>query len=407
MKMLQDAVIIDFLRTPMSRSSTVNPEKDIYAKFRADELLGIVVKELIKRNNLNPKDIDDMLTGCAFPVGENWLYGGRNPVFTSDLPIEVPGMAIDRQCASSMSCLHTAAMEIMTGFSDIVLACGMEHMSRVPMDFSKNPGVVLNNKLIDYTNYPQFKKYGLDVGFSMIQTAQKLHEITGISREEMDAWAKRSHDMAVKAIDEGFFVGEILPIEVELADGTKQIIKEDVSVRRNTNLDAMKKIPVVSKGLTKEPQITAGNASPLNAGAGTMLVMSEKKAEILGLKPLAKIISMSWSGVDPSIMGTGPVPAAKKALHKAELNIDDIDFWEINEAFAVVALNAIRELKLDPNKVNVKGGAIALGHALGLTGIRLVGTLARILQKEKKTYGLATPCVGGGQGAATIIMRYT
>ncbi|MHA1341576.1 MAG: acetyl-CoA C-acetyltransferase [Promethearchaeota archaeon] len=403
MEKLREVVIVDFLRTPQSRSSTYKPERDVFINFRADELLGIVVKELINRSKIDPKEIEDMITGCAFPVGENWLYGGRNPLFLAELPYEVPAMAIDRQCASSMSCVHVASMEIMTGISDVVLACGMEHMSRVPMDFTKNQAVKLNQNLINYEKFPQFKKYGLDVGFSMIQTAQKLYEISGISREEMDKWGKRSHDLAAKAIKEGFFDGEILPIEATLADGTKKLIKYDQSVREGTSLEKMAQLPVVSKGINKDPQITAGNSSPLNAGAGAMLLMEKEKAESFGLKPLAKIKSMSWAGVDPSIMGFGPIPASRKALKKAGLEVKDIDFWEINEAFAIVVLNAIKELNINADKVNVKGGAIALGHALGLTGVRLVGTLARILKKEGGNLGLATPCVGGGQGAATII----
>jgi len=344
-----------------------------------------------------------MITGSAFPVGENWLYGGRNPLFLAELPYEIPAMAIDRQCASGMSSIHIGSMEIMTGNAEVVLACGMEHMSRVPMDFTKNLAVKLNENLINYQKFPQYKKYGLDVGFSMIQTAQKLYEISGISREEMDRWGKRSHDLAVKAMREGFFDGEILPIEVTLADGTKKLIKYDQSIIEETSLEKMAKLPVVSKGLTKEPQITAGNSSPLNAGAGAMILMEKEKAESYNIKSLAKIKAMSWVGVDPSIMGIGPVPASRKALKRAKLDVKDIDFWEINEAFAIVTLNAIKELGIDENKVNVKGGGIALGHALGLTGIRLVGTLARILQKEGGKFGLATPCVGGGQGSATII----
>ncbi|MBD3352333.1 MAG: acetyl-CoA C-acetyltransferase [Candidatus Lokiarchaeota archaeon] len=405
MKELNEVVIVDFLRTPMSRSSTHTPEKDIFLNYRADELLGMVIKKLIERVGINPSLIDDMITGCAFPVGENWLYGGRNPLFLSELPYTIPAMAIDRQCASSMSSVHIGTMEIMTGNADIILACGMEHMTRVPMDFTKNTAVVLNEDLIDYKNHPEYKKYDLKTGFSMIQTAQKLHEISGITREEMDEWALRSHNKAIAALDGGFFNDEILPIEVKQNEKQIKLVEYDQSIRRNSKLEIMKKLRPVSKGITQDPQITAGNSSPLNAGAGAAILMSKKKAIELGLSPLAKIVSMSWAAVDPSIMGTGPVPASQKALKRANLRVDDIDYWEINEAFAVVALNTIKELTINPEKVNVKGGAIALGHALGLTGVRLVSTLARILQKEGGTYGLATPCVGGGQGTATILER--
>lgn len=404
MNNFEEVVIVDFLRTPQSKSSPQNPDRDVFINYRADELLGLVTKQLIKRNKLDPKMIDDFITGCAFPVSENWLYGGRNAVFTSELPFTVPAMAIDRQCASSMSAFHIGTMEIQTGNAKCVLIGGMEHMTRIPMDFVKNTAVKVNEKLIDFAHHPQYKPYELDIGFSMIQTAQNLHEQTGITREEMDRWAKNSHDKALKAQQEGFFDGEIMPIEVELPDKTKKIINTDQCVRKS-ELEAMKKLPPVSKGLKKEAQITAGNSSPLNAGAGCMLLMARKTAEQMGFKPIAKVVSMSWAGVIPSLMGTGPVPSAKMALQRASLTVNDIDFWEINEAFAVVALNASRELNIPLDKINVKGGAIALGHALGLTGIRLIGTLARILQKENKKFGLATPCVGGGQGTATIIER--
>jgi acetyl-CoA C-acetyltransferase len=405
MQQLDDVVIVDFLRTPMSKSSPQAPEKDVFYKIRADELLGMVTKEILKRNSFDPKNIDDFITGCAFPVCENWLYGGRHAVFTSELPITVPAMAIDRQCGSSMSALHIGAMEIMTGNAQAVLIGGMEHMTRVPMDLVKNPGVKINEKLFDHAKYPEYTQYELEIGFSMIQTAQNLHEQTGITREEMDTWSKGSHDKAAAAIDEGYFNGEILPITVELPDGTQKVVSSDQSVRKNSDIEGMKKLPLVSKGLKKEAQITPGNASPLNAGAGCALIMSAKAANQWGLKPLAKIRSMAWAGVKPALMGTGPIPASRLALKRAGLQVDEIDFWEINEAFAVVAINACRELNIPPERINAKGGAIALGHALGLTGIRLVGTLARILKAHNKKLGLATPCIGGGQGTATIIER--
>ena len=218
----------------------------------------------------------------------------------------------------------------------------------------------------------------------------------------MDKWALRSHQRTAKALEEGFFKGEIMPIEVTLADGTKQVIDYDVSVRPNTTMEALAQL-----GPTFKPdgEITAGNSSPLNAGAAAMALMSKEKAKEHGLKPLASIVSMGWAGVDPTMMGLGPIPASRKALQHAGLEAKDIDFWEINEAFAIVAINAIKELGIAPEKVNVKGGATAIGHPLGASGTRLVGTLARILNMEGGTYGLATACVGGGQGVATIIKR--
>jgi acetyl-CoA acyltransferase len=233
-------------------------------------------------------------------------------------------------------------------------------------------------------------------------TAQKLLNQSGLNRDEMDKWAERSHLRAAKAQTDGFFDGEILPIDAEQADGTVLTVKTDQAVRANTTFEGLAQL---SPAYRKDHQITAGNSSPLNAAASSMILMSKEAAEAKGIKPLATIKSIGFAGVDPTIMGAGPVPASQKALQKAGLQAQDIDYWEINEAFAIVTLNCIKELGLDPEKVNVMGGGIAIGHALGATGIRLVGTLSRILENKGARYGCANACVGGGQGVATIIER--
>jgi len=238
--------------------------------------------------------------------------------------------------------------------------------------------------------------------YNMGLTAEKLFDQTDFTREDMDRWALRSHQKAAKALEEGFFEGEIMPIEVTMPDDTRQVIDHDVSIRPNTTMEALAQLQPSFK---PDGNITPGNSSPLNAAACMMMLMSSKKAKASGLKPLAKIISMGWAGVDPSVMGLGPIPASRMALKHAGMEVKDIDFWEINEAFTIVTINAIKELGIDPDKVNVKGGATAIGHPLGATGTRLVGTLARILGVEGGRFGLATPCVGGGQGTATIIER--
>jgi acetyl-CoA C-acetyltransferase len=401
---MEEVVITDYLRTAMSRSRPKEPERDVFNEYRADELLGLALRAMVDRSPFDPKDIGDVITGCAYQVTENWLYGGRAVIFNAGLPEEVPSMAIDRQCASGMSSMHAAAMEIMTGFSDIAIAAGMEHMTHIPMF---NEHIVTNPKWFDTQNYPEFAKYDLETGFSMIQTAQKLWEQneTKITREDMDVWSIGSHTKAAKARDEGYFAGEILPVEGTLPDGTKQMITIDQSIREGSTLEQMANLPPVSKGFDRDPQITAGNSSPLNAGAACCVLMSRTKAEELGVKPLARIVSMGWAAVNPGVMGQGPVPASRKALAHAGLSADDIDAWEINEAFAIVPLYAMTELGIQPEKVNIKGGGIALGHALGMTGVRLTCTLARILQETGGRYGLSTPCVGGGQGTATIIER--
>lgn len=394
---MNEVVIVDYLRTAFSRSRPRQPERDVFNCFRADDLAAFVIQELVKRTKINPEEVGDVITGSAFQLGENWMYGGRTVSLIAKLPITVPAMAIDRQCASSMSTIHMGALEIMTGYADIIIAGGMEHMTHVPMGV----GVTPSSK---FGQHPS--GYNAAVAINMGLTAEELFkeaaEKYGITKEDMDRFGLRSHELAAKGQEEGFFKDEILPLEVELADGTKKVIDKDQAVRKGGTMEAMAQLKSVFK---RKGVITAGNSSPLNAGASYVMLMSRKKADEYGLKPLAKIVSMGWAGVNPAVMGKGPVPASQKALDMAGLKAEDIDFWEINEAFCIVALWAIKELGLDENKVNVKGGGTAIGHPLGATGARLVGTLARILQWEKKKYGIANLCVGGGQGAATLIER--
>ena len=400
MSQARDAVIVDYLRSSFSRSRPRDPERDVFNSLRMDEVMAMLIKELIKRTNINPEEINDVLTGCALPYGEQWTYGGRTIAFLAELPFNVPAQHVDRQCGSSMSTIHQGAMEIMLGYSDIVIAGGIEHMTHNPMgpggpEFAKIPNPMLFSE-------PHFQKYDMITSTNMGLTAEKLCSQTDFTREDMDKWAFESHQKAAKALAEGFFKDEIMPIEVTLPDGTKKIIDTDLSIRGDTTMEG---IAGLKPAFIPEGQITAGNSSPLNAGATAMILMSRKKANEYKLKPLATIVSMGWVGVDPTIMGSGPVPASRMALKHANLEVKDIDFWEMNEAFAIVALNAIKDLCVDPSKVNVKGGATAIGHPLGATGTRLVGTLARILNIEGKTYGLANACVGGGQGVATIIKK--
>jgi acetyl-CoA acyltransferase len=400
---VEDAVIVDYLRSPFSRSRPREPERDIFNSLRMDDVAAMLVKELIKRRGIKPEEIGDVLTGTAMPLGEQWIYGGRMITFLAGLPFDVPAQQIDRQCGSSMSTIHQGAMEIMLGYSDLVISCGLEHMTHNPMlvpgvDLSKIK-VSPNSRLFTEKEY---KKYDIWTTVQMGLTAEKLFERTGFTREDMDKWALGSHNKAAKALEEGFFAGEILPVEVTLPDGTKKVIDQDVSIRPDTSLEALADLEPPFK---PDGQITAGNSAPQNAAATAMVLMSREKAKEYKLKPLAKIVSMGWSGVDPTLMGLGPIPASRMALKHAGLEVKDIDFWEINEAFAIVTINTIKELGIDPAKVNVKGGAIAIGHPLGATGTRLVGTLARILTCENGRLGLATACVGGGQGIATIIER--
>jgi acetyl-CoA acetyltransferase family protein len=397
---MEEAVIVSYLRTPFSRARPREPERDAFNSLRMDDLAGRLIQEMINQTKINPAEIGDVLTGTAMPVLEQWLYGGRSINFLAKLPFNVPAQGTDRQCVSSMSTIHQGAMEIMLGYSDIVISCGIEHMTHIPTlgGGDRQVPVEPNPKFVT----EEYKEIDIMTTMNMGLTAEKLFAETTFTREDMDKWAMKSHQMAAKAVQEGFFKEEIMPVEAVQADGTRKVFDTDLSIRANTTLEALAGLKPSFK---EDGHITPGNSSPLNAGASAMMLMSKRKATKLGLKPLAKIISMGWAGVDPTVMGKGPVPSSRMALEHAGMKAKDIDFWEINEAFVIVALYTMKELGIDPEKVNVKGGATAIGHPLGATGTRLVGTCARILNAEKGKYGLATACVGGGQGAATILER--
>jgi len=392
----REAYIVYFKRTAFSRVKREDPKFDVFYDMSGPTLFSKLLVRAVEDLGIKPDVIDHIIVGNALQGGDNWSMGGRIPVFLAKFPVHIPAMAVDMQCASSFDAIGIGAMEIWTGQADIVFAGGYEHLSRVPM--YNNPYILPHMELV--TN-PEYAMYDMATGYVMGLTAEKLAAIKGISREEMDRWSLRSHMLATKAYEEGYFKDEILPIEV-VKDGQKVIVDKDLSVRPNTSMEALAKLPPVFK---PGGVITAGNSAPLNSGASLVVLMSGRKVRELGVKPLARIVSLGWAAVDPSIMGEGPVPASRKALAKAGLRVEDIDLWEINEAFAVVTLNAIKELGIDENRVNVKGGAIAIGHPLGATGARLVGTLARQLQLYGKEYGLATACVGGGQGYAVILQR--
>jgi acetyl-CoA C-acetyltransferase len=358
-----------------------------------DEVLGMLWREIIKRNKLDPKEIDEAITGTANPLLENFTFGGKFPAFYGDLPFEVASEQVDMQCGSALCGLRTGVMSVACGYSDVVLCGGIEHMTHIPM--GGGGAIKYPDKLI---NDPEYKKIELMFSVNMGFTAQKLQEMAGISREDMDKFAVRSHQLAAQSKE--WLKGEIMPVEITLADGTKQMYDYDAAVRGDTTLEQIASLKPAYK---PDGTITAGTSSPLNAGATAMLIMSKDKAKKLGMKPIASFVSFGVAGVDPTIMGAGPVPSTKKALEAAGLKAKDIDYWEVNEAFAVVSLYAVKEFGLKWDQVNVHGGAMAIGHPLGASGIRLVGTLARILKEKKGKYGVATMCVGGGQGIAAII----
>lgn len=391
-----DVFLVHFKRTAFSRSRPNDPERDVFNTIRMDEALGNLIKDSVSETGIKPEEIGDVITGCAIQADENWLYGGRHPVFMGKLPFNVPSMSLDRACSSSLNAISIGAMEIMTGNADIVMAGGMEHMTHVPL--SNNQNVKPNIKLIVR---PEYAKYDMTTSYNMGLTAEKLAKVKGIEREEMDRFSVASHERAAKAQENGFLKGEILPLEVERGDDFVTI-DADQSIRPETTFESLSKL---QPAFVKDGKITAGNSSPLNAGASLTVLMSGRKLREYGLTPLARVKGFSWAAVDPTIMGEGPVPASKKLLEKNGLKSDDIDLWEINEAFAVVALNAMKDLNLDHDKVNIHGGGISIGHPLGATGARIAGTLARELKEKKKELGIATLCVGGGQGYSMLLER--
>ncbi|MHA1805046.1 MAG: acetyl-CoA C-acyltransferase [Promethearchaeota archaeon] len=418
---LKEVWLIDYARTPFSRSRPKQPERDVFSEKRGDELLAELLMKFfddkLADKGIEKKDVDEMSVGVAASIKENWTYGGRIPVFLAGFPITVPAFSIDRQCGSGGSGMHVGIMELMTGYSKCFLATGFEHMTRV-----RARDALPNLKMMDKKS--KFYRADLDMptAFNMLQTAQKLYEekIPRFTKEDLDKFGMRSHNLTVKNQERGWFKGEIIPLEGHVEGNIEEpmIVDRDMNARKST-LEEISKLPRLSKPFylkknggkkgyieregTKEGVITVGNSSPLNAGATSALLMEAKEAERRGLEPMAKIKSIGWAGVDPSLMGRGPVPATKMALEHARLEVDDIDYWEINEAFCIVTLNCMDELNIPEEKVNIMGGSTAIGHPLGATMIRLTGTLARILKEKKARFGCANACVGGGQGVATII----
>jgi acetyl-CoA C-acetyltransferase len=400
---MRDVVIAGYLRTAQSRSRPNDPARDWFHKLRADDLLARLLPEVLKRSNVSPEEVEDFLVGAAVGVNENFTYGGRYPIFLANLPQTIPAKFVDQQCGSAMAGIHIGYLEIAAGYVDTVLVGGMEHMTRnYGANLRAKEGSIRPNER--FQTDEALAHWDFTTATNMGLTAEKLFSQTDFTKEDMDRWGTRSHNLAEKAQKEGFFEEEILPIEAEQADGSIMTVDTDQAVRRGATFEGMSELKPAFK---PDGVITAGNASPLNAAATSLILMSKEKAQKKGIKPLATIRSIGFAGVDPTIMGAGPVPASRMALEKAGLAVKDIDYWEINEAFCIVPLNCIKELGIDADRVNVMGGGTAIGHPLGATGNRLVGTLARILEAKEGRYGCANACCGGGQGVATIIERET
>jgi acetyl-CoA acetyltransferase family protein len=387
---MPEAVIVSAVRTAIGRAG-----KGSLKELRADDLAAIPVRAAVERVPKLPKElIEDVIIGCAFPEGEQGMNLARLVSALAGLPDTPGGTTVNRFCASSLQAVSMAAQALMLGLGDAFVAGGVESMSRVPMG-GFNPS--FNPKLLESA---AGNKYGYGAGayIPMGLTAENLRVQYGISRQEQDQFALRSHQLAIEAIDAGVFAREIVP--VTLPDG--RVFSVDEGPRRDTSLE---RLAALEPAFVTDGTVTAGNSSPLNDGAAAVVLMSAEKARELGIASLARVVTMSVAGVAPEVMGIGPVPAVKKALARAHMQLGDIDVIELNEAFAVQNLAVIRALGIDLDRLNPHGGAIALGHPLGCTGARLIATLVNDLQTLDKQVGMATLCVGGGQGMAMIIER--
>jgi acetyl-CoA acyltransferase len=385
----RDAVIVDGIRTPMARSKA-----GAYRHVRAEELSARLINALFERNpNVLPEDVEDVIWGCVNQTLEQGWNIARNASLMSVLPHSTCAQTVNRLCGSSMSALHTAAMAIQSNNGDQFIVGGVEHMGHVAMNHGVDPN-------------PKASKYMAKAAWMMGVTAEVLAKMHGIDRKTQDEFAVRSHLLADKARSNGGFSNEIVAIEGHNSDGFKMLIEHDETIRPETSVEGLSQLRPVFDPVNGT--VTAGTSSQLSDGASAMLIMSAEKAQSLGLTIRAKIRSMAYAGVDPSIMGYGPVPATKKALKKAGLSIADLDCVELNEAFAAQSLPVLKDLGLldvVDSKVNLKGGAIALGHPLGCSGTRITTTLLNNMEDQGATLGLATMCIGLGQGIATVLER--
>lgn len=383
---MQDAVIVAAARTAVGRA-----KRGTLATYRPEDMGAAVVEAVLKQApGLDAAEIDDLIMGCAMPEGAQGLNLGRIIGLRAGLPELVAAQTVNRFCSSGLQTIALAAQQIMSGMGETIIAGGTESMSAVPMTgfhFSPNPWLV--------DNMPQ-------VYISMGLTAENVAATYDVSRASQDEFAVRSHELAAQAIDAGKFKAEIVPLEVESVTpegSTSRTFDTDELLRRGTSAEALAGLKPVFK---TDGSVTAGNSSPLSDGAAAVLVMSRHRAEELGLKPLARFVSFAVAGVPPEVMGIGPVAAVPKALKYAGLSLQDIDLIELNEAFAAQAVAVTRELGLDEKKLNVNGGAIALGHPLGATGAKLTTQLVNELKRRNGHYGMVTMCIGGGMGAAGI-----
>jgi acetyl-CoA C-acetyltransferase len=397
-----DAVITHALRTPVGKYG--GSLKDV----RVDDLSSFVLKAIVERSGIDPSEIEDVLWGCANQAGEDNRNLARMAVLLAGLPQHVPGTTINRLCGSSLDAINLSARTIWSSDLSLLIAGGAESMSRAPYVLPKNvSGQALFGNLTAFDTalgwrFPNPRMEKLFPLETMGETAENIAEQWKISREDQDRFALGSHQRALRAQVDGTFAQETLPVNIQRQKGDAVTITNDDGPRPDTTLEKLAALPPVFR---KGGTVTAGNSSSLNDGAAAVVMMSHEKAKNLGLRPLVRIVATGTAGVDPRCMGIGPVPATRNALKKAGLSMNDIGVVELNEAFAAQSLAVIRELGLDPGIVNPNGGAIALGHPLGCSGARIMTTLVHQMQRKNIRYGLATMCIGVGQGIATIVER--
>ena len=396
---MREAVIVDALRTPIGRYGGV------LSGVRPDDLAARVVRAAVERNELDPASVEEVFLGCANQAGEDNRNVARMAALLAGLPPTVPGLTVNRLCASGLEAAVQASRQIRLGEADLVLAGGVESMSRAPLAALKpERGFARGNvELVDTTIGWRFVNPLMAATHStesMGETAENVAERYGVSREDQDAFALESHRRALAAADAGRFDDEIVTVDAPQPKGEPVTVHSDEGPRADTTLERLAKLrPAFREG----GSVTAGNSSQINDGAACLVLASERRARELGREPLARIVASGAAGVDPGYMGIGPVPAVRSALDRAGLTPADIDLVELNEAFAAQVLASMRELGFDHDRLNVNGGAIAIGHPLGCSGARLLGTLAWELRRRGGRYGVATMCVGVGQGLAAVI----
>ena len=381
---MESAVVIDAVRTPVGRAA---PGNGCYRDVRADDLSAQVISALLQRSGVEPEWVEDVVWGCVQQQGEQGGNMARTAALLAGLPIQSAATTVSRNCGSSLQALHQAAHSAIAQCDDVQIAGGVEHMHHIPMekDYSPNPAL--------------FRRWSPGT-MHMGLIAEYMSRKYKIARKSQDQFALLSHQRAAEATRSGGFANEIIPAWGRDEQGRKLLVDRDQGIREDTSIEALGQLAAAFDPVNGS--VTAGNSSQISVGAAALLLMSEAKARELGLQPMARIRGMATAGVDPGVMGIGPVPATLKALDRAGLKLSDIDLIEINEAFAVQTLSVIQELSADPDRVNLRGGAIALGHPLGASGARIAATLLHLMRDRGAHLGLATMCIGGGQGIATI-----